>query len=141
VEGLTCNWSGGFLAKVEHTGLCFSDELEARREIVSRGRKATASWPTRSFPRNAISIDSLEALQSAAGQMDRLQTQTRNSVEQQVQFQSFAPAFILLFGLLVVLAFAIVFFSSPARNLEGEPLQHDPCPERQPLLPDQNSSR
>ena len=56
-----------------------------------------------------------------------------------MEFQSFAPAFILLFALLVVLAFAIVFFSSPARRLE-EPAEANPDLERQPLISDRTNS-
>jgi hypothetical protein len=69
--------------------------------------------------------------------MDHAQSQTRNSWLGHSDFQSFAPAHILLFGLLVVLAFGIVFFS-PAARLE-EPQRPDADLEREPLLPDQTN--
>ena len=87
-------------------------------------------------PRNPKSIQKPEMHQSIAGQMDYLKVEIRNSSLRQSQFQDFAPAFILLFALLVVVAFAIVFFSSPARQVE-EPRQPDRDVERQPLLLDQ----
>ncbi len=73
------------------------------------------------------------------GQMDDLEVQIRDSGLREAQFQDFAPAFILLFALLVILAFGIVFFSSPARQLE-EPGQLDRDVERQPLLSDQTNT-
>lgn len=54
-----------------------------------------------------------------------------NSVLGRIHFDNIGPALIILFALLVILAFGISFFSSPSSRTREAP----PDLERQPLLP------
>ena len=73
--------------------------------------------------------------------MDDIQIYLRNFVLGHTPvFDSFAPGLIILFAILVVFAFAIVFFSPPSSHPQEE-REPEPDLERQPLLQDQGSPR
>lgn len=106
----------------------------------SIGVMTESIFPPQSKPTgNNLSID-MPSHQSIVGQMDDLYIEPREPRYSLRGYNSFAPAFILLFGLFIVIAFAIVFFTPTAVRPQNsqEPVSDL---ETQPLLPEQDSSR